>query len=352
MEATRNFLVDILNQYVEELEQRGQSVDVISLNETKIRAELAALTYSSLSKFSFVSQERSSRSGGGVAVLVRRELSYTEIAIGTDSDEIVGVAIRVNAEDVAVFSWYNRPDKTLNGDLLSDLTRAYPQLIICGDLNARSALIGCTGDNSSVKVLAEKLEQLDLISLNAHLGHTYIHPTRPYSELLDHVPVSARCAGREVSTELLRDNAFHSDHVPVLTKLSYNKIVRAESSCLAASRNYSRANWLLFKHTLDKSCVSAEHMASLTIDELLDLIHFKIRTAAELAIPRVRKRNIKLLPARIVKIIKDKRAARRNLYKLLDRASTDSCCSLVRQVYEAKTVVKDLAARVKTAIRE
>lgn len=124
--------------------------DLISLNETKLN-EIKTLFFSKNINYNFVfkSSETDKTNGGGVAIIIKKTINYSEM----DSqfvNEIFGLNISTNKLNFAFISYYCPPD---NVDLLKNIVNYNKNYINCGDLSSKSISFGGNLSNSNGELL-------------------------------------------------------------------------------------------------------------------------------------------------------------------------------------------------------
>ncbi len=115
---------------------------MVSLNEIKLDSELANY-YCRVKGYSTISQSRASGGnlGGGVALLIRDDLVFTKLDCLDDLKlELVAAKVKIAQLEVVVVSYYC-PDK-LSLEIFRRLDATISNYILCGDLNARTPLLG------------------------------------------------------------------------------------------------------------------------------------------------------------------------------------------------------------------
>ncbi|XP_074111354.1 uncharacterized protein LOC141535359 [Cotesia typhae] len=155
--------------------------DILILSETWLTND----TKYGISKMNLIRKDREFRTGGGVAIAIRKGLPYEEITLDhpifNDEDiEIVVAKITLLNKKLTITSIYIPPNiqinlvrwKTLLKELLN-ISKDDP-IIIGGDFNTHNESWGSTGTSASGINLATALEDLELFVIN-NGNHTYIN---------------------------------------------------------------------------------------------------------------------------------------------------------------------------------
>jgi exonuclease III len=104
-------------------------------------------------------RHESKNGAGGVAIIIKEDINFVEV---NDLDEfnIEAVAIKIflNKLEVIFVSYYNPPNATLSEEMFYSLNQRYENIIICGDLNAKSKTLNCRTSNSNGKILENIME--------------------------------------------------------------------------------------------------------------------------------------------------------------------------------------------------
>lgn len=125
--------------------------DIISLNETKLNNVKAFyLDVDKRYNCFFNCRNNTDHAGGGVAILVKKTYETEKIELKSDK-EIIGVKIKINSSYIDIYSYYCPPNVKVDEIPLLNYINSNKNSIICGDLNARSKIIGCNGENTMAK---------------------------------------------------------------------------------------------------------------------------------------------------------------------------------------------------------
>ena len=113
-------------------------------------------------------RERKDRSaaGGGVAILIKKEIAYSIVYTDDINAETVAITFKQRDKEIALATVYNPPGKIVELETLKHLTHKYEHCIITGDFNSKHAYFGNDKSDSAGDALFNITEELDLTILN------------------------------------------------------------------------------------------------------------------------------------------------------------------------------------------
>jgi exonuclease III len=162
-------------------------------------------------KYNVIHKARSQNTNGagGVAILIRKDLSYQEINDEIiDGLECVAAQVHLNNFKFVFVSYYNPPQHQLNAHKITELQKKYKNLIMCGDLNAKSTNLGCKNNNTNGVELEDLLINSNLIAVNN-------------KDILDWCLISNSIFDKFNSFEVLQKNLVDSDHFPIQIEFQF-----------------------------------------------------------------------------------------------------------------------------------
>jgi len=302
------------------------SPEILCINETKLNQDEELIFLKT--NYNFLCKSRNSK-GGGVAILVRKDIKYEETK-QLDKFESEHLCIKTNYknQDLYVITYYNPPSKIIEKNMLEEIEKNFQNYIICGDLNSRSKSFGCNGENQNGSILNEFIQNSNVILAN-NQDITYFRPHSDYKEILDIILVSKNFHRYCLDFEVKYECSLESDHYPVELKIQpfYKTTVADVTNTLSkpeekkeAILNYSKANWDKFRSKLDE--INIDHiMTSLNVDEINNFIIQNIITAANETIPFMKSKNtnpqlLTRLPKYLINMIKRRRYIKKKLIKV------------------------------------
>lgn len=159
--------------------------------------------------------DRLNAHGGGVAILVRRDVPHRSTNISTLKPfELCSVAISVNGRKVTISSLYTpRHTPTFKRNIARLLT--IPDHFLFGDFNARHDAWNGSTPNQAGKDLLDMITDNNLCVLHPPV-HTYMSPRPGHTEsTIDHLVTNSL-----ISTSVpVRDEAAFSDHWAFVTQI-------------------------------------------------------------------------------------------------------------------------------------
>ena len=196
-------------------------------------------------------------------------------------------------------------------DLFDEINKKCQYFILGGDLNAKSKAFGCySDDNKNGEILELILEELNICLLNDK-SPTFFKAHNNYYEILDLFLCSSNLSDKVLECKVNSKWDMTSDHFPVtlLLSTSYTTSNPIQNNKL----DYAKADWNKFKNLLESTPV-LENISN--VDMICDQISEWIINSAIESIPNKKPLTFKSsLPPLIIKLIKNRRFARRKLKK-------------------------------------
>lgn len=210
------------------------------------------------------------RARGGVAVLVRQDVHYTNIDLNTN---LQAVAVRVSSPlTVTVCSLYlPRFDWQIN-DLLQLVNQLPPPFLLLGDFNAHNPIWGSTQRDARGRLIEQLLEDEDLTLLNSGAS-TYLNARSSDFSAIDLSICSPQLAARLTWQPL--DHLYGSDHFPISISTGTARV----NYCPPRRWQLEHANWDIFERDLNRVVLSN------SIETDVGNLSISILEAAERAIP-------------------------------------------------------------------
>ena len=149
--------------------------------------DLDKLGYRHISKF------KPTKSGGGVSIVFRDNLSVTEVSTPKQFSDLQAIVIKVKGDyinEYTIATYYNSPKLTLNIEFLYWLSQ-YENAILMSDLNSKHPSLNCIRKNKNGNLLVSALESdsnpLELMILNDKTMTKRPFRKNEVAELLDMV---------------------------------------------------------------------------------------------------------------------------------------------------------------------
>ena len=188
--------------------------------------------------YSFDARDTQGRPSGGTCILVRKDISHSEVKLQTNL-QAVAVKLALHRA-VTLCSIYLPPSLRLNITDLEDLSRQLPgPYALLGDFNAHNILWGCADFNHKGQILEDFIDKQDLCLLNDK-SKTYIHPATGSSSAID-LFLCDPLLYLDFSWKV-GDDLCGSDHFPILITVNNFTPPQRESRW-----KLHKADWSKFK---------------------------------------------------------------------------------------------------------
>lgn len=262
------------------------------MNETKLDPQKTA---PKIRGYEVLTKSRD-RHGGGVAIYYQTNLDLIEFSKNSRF-EVVGIIL----DDTLYISLYNPAKFTIQEQDITELMEAHPKTVIIGDFNCRHTDWGDTASNPNGKKLAKICENKD---------YHIVTPDEPTLHLGNRSSIIDIAITKNVhinAVQVLQD--LNTEHRPVLFEFDNNQNITYLPRL--KRRNYSKANWKLYKkHIAENTTINREINSIEAIEETIQKLTDTINTASNLHIPLTQEVKTTLPPA-IQTLIQERNRARR-----------------------------------------
>lgn len=298
--------------------------DIIVLCETYLKPKHKF----SIKNYITYRSDRVDRVGGGTAILIRDNISHSTINTPKLNSSIETTIIKINLfnQEIICVGAYNPND--LSSSDLKKLLNLGSNVIIVGDLNAKSVHWNCLDDNNNGKILRKfQLDNFDLINLAFPDSPTYIPICPNYnSSILD----IAICKNVNIPFKPYTLDSFDSDHVPVIFNILFKNRVQLANNI--PKLNFSKTNWQNFRDRIDEILEFNVQINCIEdIDFYLNNLINSIKFAIEQSVPTCKNTASKdNLPDIIQKMINEKSKLRRLWRKNKLRNNTNINLPLIK----------------------
>ena len=293
-----------------------EEIDILSLNETWLKPSQKL----KMPNYSLVRKDRPSQPHGGVLLAIHKDILYEPINLPGE-EEIVAVKLlkaSPEGENITVVSLYNPPDKQVPIQTLKNILQDYCNVLIVGDLNGHHEYWNSRSRNVNGRLICDLIFEENLSLLNND-SPTYEPLHNPeYKVILDLALASEflfpHVADFQVSDEV------RSDHLPFTILINSGLQRRSPIKPIEVKTT----NWLNFKSEMKSNTPSpAEPINSISS---LDSVVCMLTEAMQKAVSdsttvkeiHINSNKPLILPPYIVKLIKEKRKARRKHLKTRD----------------------------------
>ena len=218
-----------------------ENIDIMLLNETKLRS----LTKFKVTGYQCVRKERDNdKAGGGVMILVKDNIQYSEVFLSLSSIEAVAIKL---VDNLIIVSAYNPPKSKLLVNDLNILNKLGKKILIYGDLNAKNTYWNCKDNNTNGNIILDFAinKMFQIIDPDGPTLYPY------NSNTLSTVDIGlARKLKRNIILEIL--NKFNSDFLPINIILTNS----AKLNCHDRKYfNYKLAKWDIFRKIINENLV-------------------------------------------------------------------------------------------------
>ena len=215
--------------------------DFVTLNETKVLPKQKV----SIPGYESVRKDRSA-AGGGVAILIKKEIAYSIVYTDDINAETVAITFKQRDKEIALATVYNPPGKIVELETLKHLTDKYEHCIITGDFNSKHAYFGNDKSDSAGDALFNITEELDLTILNDEsVTFCRNYAGNSVKSILD-LALASRNMGPKVAECTVKGDVG-SDHLPVHIRLNSHEV---EKALTKAVHRLDKANWQKFRKEL------------------------------------------------------------------------------------------------------
>ena len=131
--SIRNKILDIIELI------NTEKIYILYLNETHLNSSDHHLH--SISGFNIIRNDRTHSRGGGVAIIIKKQLKYKIInKVSSNDSEFITIEIRHGTSQLKIMATYLQPKSKSNLNFVNDLVINNNNAIILGDFNAHNSL--------------------------------------------------------------------------------------------------------------------------------------------------------------------------------------------------------------------
>ena len=189
---------------------------------------------------------------GGVAILIKKNISFNEIVIDNTNLRFEVCAISAYLSKnlrINFVSIYATPNTIIdNNQWRSLMNQITGTIFLSGDFNAKSRSFGANREDAAGRKLVENIDQDGLILLN-NGEPTMVPQLNRTTSPLDLTIVSPEIAPATEWTVL--DDPYGSNHFPIIIKLTINR--QSSNINLKNKTGTNKIDWLLYKDIIDNN---------------------------------------------------------------------------------------------------
>ena len=199
--------------------------DIICLQETFLNYRY----YPQIVGYTMLRKDRGTPTGGGgIAILIRNNIYFTELRI---------IDTEWKVEGLNIIKVYNKPSNIFSANLLNILS-TFDSSVICGDFNAHHPTWGSAAANSSGSNLVNFLNDGNHVLLNLSIPTHLTITDKIQWSLPDLTMVSWQMAGK--SNTNITHEFLGSDHSVIITTINDFEI---PTKLHIPKWNFGRADW-------------------------------------------------------------------------------------------------------------
>lgn len=241
-------------------------------------------------QFNCIRADRRSRNnerGGGVLIVVKKGIQFSQLDLNTRVIETVGIEIKNATLTIHIIAAYFPGEhrgvvwNNFRSDI-DNLVRRPEPFFVAGDFNARHRLWNCLRANKAGNILATRSSSSDFF-IHAPNSFTYNPHNGRKPSTLDLV-LSNNLVNMSALSVV---NDLSSDHLPVRFDID---LVAPPNSVNLTSRCYARANWNLFKRLVNEkidltSAVVNNLNSPAAIDSSVQFLTTTLQEAEAVSVP-------------------------------------------------------------------
>ena len=220
------------------LQQNNIDIDLIS--ETWFKPG----SYISFPSYNVVRKDRVDGKGG-VAILIKNNIQFSEITSKVDFNEIMYVAVKImlnNGSFLSLISLYIKPQSKISAFTWNNFFSNFSApFLIGGDFNAHHVAWGCHDNDTLGNTLLDVINDNNLVFLN-NGSYTRLNPSGGNNSAID-LSITTPCM-QDVLDWITLEDTFGSDHLPII--ITCQTKLRLTSSFSHKKWNVIKANWDLF----------------------------------------------------------------------------------------------------------
>lgn len=142
-----------LQQFLED-----KQIDIACITETHLTSNKKLF----VPGFTIYRRDRPDKAGGGVAVMIRKNIRHRAINTDIPHSEAVGIEIYTKTSPIRIITYYSPPNSNQKFSTLNPLFETNTPTIVAGDLNAKHTSWGSKHNNPAGQSLLKKLLKLNI----------------------------------------------------------------------------------------------------------------------------------------------------------------------------------------------
>lgn len=280
------------------------SPEIVLISETYLKPEKSF----SVPNYLIYRNDRTQKMGGGVAILIKKEIAHYPLTKSADNEIIEYIGIQIPSKSGKLFNIYSAyippsspfPEKQINSLIQNNNTT-----IIAGDLNAKNTAWNCVSTNSRGQKLKNFCDNNNLLIL-APSEHTHFTTNPISSDILDIVltkKLNNRCS-------IFAETALSSDHLPVHLEIG-------GSDWFELAPPTSKVKWNIYQSVINETLSPSPIYHSSQIEQEIIKLESSIKNAKNKSTTFIQTHKSSNLPTHIRELIKQKNQAKKNYFSTL-----------------------------------
>lgn len=303
-----------------------ERVQVASLNETHLNVSHKPY----LQNYFIYRNDREGARGGGVALIVRKNLQHTLLnVVNTKKIENLTVEVVINNRRAIITTAYSpKYSSDFRNDILQ-LTSWDKEFYVLGDFNAKHLSWNCNSTNSAGKVLFNIQQSRDFF-----IHHTSDPTYYPYQQNRNPSVIDIVLSNSTLDMTLsVLEYEAPSDHRPLICTL-HSAIANTVD---ISHYNFKLTNWNLYQNYIEgrinthNSSYSSKETIDGDIEKFIDIII----KARNISTPKVSLNNNYVLSKPTIKLLK----TRRHLDRKMKRATTQAESNFYKQSIKLISII-------------
>jgi exonuclease III len=291
----------------------SDQIKILSITETHTQNTIHVPNFSSYSRPS-----RFNNFYRGVALLIDSNINSIKHDLPPHLSDLEAVAAdaQLNNKTITIISYYNPPSESISPELFQYVS-SLRYCIILGDFNARHTDFGDRSTNANGRKFSEFISDLSIYRLENRSATFISHKNVDAQSIVDHIVITESLTAH-VDSESFIGTTVTSDHEPLVAKLFFEGPPPPPE--FIQIFKYKNADWDKYRREITRTLTRTTPANTPDeIDEQINTFTNTIHSARDTVFkPTTIPKNRTPLPARIVKLIKEKRKVYREFIQSRD----------------------------------
>ena len=266
-----------LNQLLNTLEKNGSKIDIVTLNETFLTKQKESLI--KIPNYRMISNTRENKKGGGVAILVNKEIKFKErkdLIVTTTSYEMIAIEIKppgnINKTKPIIITSLYRPPNTSQ----TEFNKEFKKLVMAlKEESEKEIILGSDQNLDLLKTMNKGTTDFLDICYKTDILPTITRPTRVTKStgtLIDNIYISNKLHINFESGILISDI---SDHFPCITLIRGKKFAKRDTLKLKTRSMTDKKTERIHKELskLDWSEILSKENLDITYDIMMNKVN-------------------------------------------------------------------------------